>query len=57
MIPRGRLDIGWADLLAAAAACAWPGDRELMQRQVEALWSPSPDALACLSVRSGLTCC
>ena len=38
-------------------ACAWPDDRELMQRQVEALWSPSPDALACLSVRSGLTCC
>jgi dTDP-4-amino-4,6-dideoxygalactose transaminase len=54
MIPRGRLDIGWSDLLAAAAGCAWPGDRELMQRQVEALWSARPDALACLSVRSGL---
>lgn len=54
MIPRGRLDIGWRDLMAAASACAWPGDRELMQRQVEALWSARPDALACLSVRSGL---
>ena len=54
MIPRGRLDIGWSDLLAAAAACARPGDRELMQRQVEALWSARPDAIACLSVRSAL---
>ncbi|HET9316541.1 MAG TPA: DegT/DnrJ/EryC1/StrS family aminotransferase, partial [Vicinamibacteria bacterium] len=54
MIPRGRLDIGWTDLAAAAVACARPGDRDLMQRQVEALWSARPDALVCLSVRSGL---
>jgi dTDP-4-amino-4,6-dideoxygalactose transaminase len=54
MIPRGRLDIGWRDLVAGAAACARPGDREAVQRRVEALWSPQPDALACLSVRSAL---
>ena len=54
MIPRGRLDIGWSDLAAGAVACARPGDREALQRRVEALWSSQPDALACLSVRSGL---
>ena len=54
MIPRGRLDIGWSDLAAGALACARPGDRGPLQRRVEALWSAQPDALACLSVRSGL---
>src|SRR5262245_28770618 len=54
MIPRGRLDIGWSDLAAGALACGRPGDREALQRRVEALWSAQPDALACLSVRSGL---
>lgn len=54
MIPRGRLDIGWPDLLAAAAACARPGNRVALQRRIEALWSSQGDALVCLSVRSGL---
>lgn len=54
MIPRGRLDIGWSDLVAAAVACVRPGERGAVQQRVEALWSSRGDALACLSVRSGL---
>lgn len=53
MIPRNRLDIGWADLLAGGFCCGWPGRRTPMQRRVEALWSPQADSIACLSVRSG----
>ena len=53
MIPRGQIDIGWADLLHGLAACLRQGDREEVERRVEALWSPEGDALVCLSVRSG----
>jgi dTDP-4-amino-4,6-dideoxygalactose transaminase len=54
MIPRGRLDIGWSDLLAGAVLCFSPGGRDAAQRRVEERWSPDGDALACLSIRSGL---
>jgi perosamine synthetase len=54
MIPRGRLDIGWSDLVAGAAYCLRPGRRGALQRRVERLWSDEGDALVCLSVRSGL---
>jgi perosamine synthetase len=54
MIPRGRLDIGWRDLAMAAASCLVPRRRDAVLRRVEDLWSPAGDALACLSVRSGL---
>jgi len=54
MIPRGQLDIGWSDLASAAFGCLAGADREAKQRDLESLWAPEGDALACLSVRSGL---
>jgi perosamine synthetase len=54
MIARGRLDIGWTDLLAGAAWCAAPGSRPALERQVEERWSRQGDAFVCLSIRSGL---
>jgi len=54
MTPRGRLDIGWIDLAYGAASSLRPSSRPALERRVEALWSPAGDALACLSVRSGL---
>jgi dTDP-4-amino-4,6-dideoxygalactose transaminase len=54
MIPRGRIDIGWMDLAAAAVRCLVPASRRAAAARVERLWSPDGDALACLSVRSGL---
>jgi perosamine synthetase len=56
MIPRKRLDIGWADLLCGAWSCIRPGRRDVVQRRVESAWSGRGEegrALACLSVRSG----
>jgi perosamine synthetase len=53
VIPRGKIDIGWSDLLHGLAACLGPANREEEERRVEALWSPRGDALVCLSVRSG----
>jgi perosamine synthetase len=54
MRPRGKLDIGLSDLMYALRASIRPGDRDRKQRQVEATWSSTGDAMACLSVRSGL---
>jgi len=54
MIPRGRIDIGWTDLAMGAASCLVPRRRQDVQRRVEGLWARDEDALACLSVRSGL---
>ena len=54
MIPRGRIDIGWPDLAAGALACAAPGRRADEEARLQSLWSPSGDAVVCLSVRSGL---
>jgi perosamine synthetase len=52
MLPRNKLDIGWSDLLFGISCCLHPGDRAVVQRRVEELWSPDGDAVACLSVRS-----
>ena len=53
MIPRGRLDIPWSDLVAAAASCLTPGAAGALTRRVETLWSDDGDPFVCLSVRSG----
>lgn len=53
MIPRGRLDIGWLDFVAASWFCVRPGSRAGFERSVEDL-SAKSEALVCLSVRSGL---
>ena len=54
MIPRGRLDVGWLDLMSAAIACLTPRRRGAIERRVEARWPGGSCALVCLSVRSGL---
>jgi dTDP-4-amino-4,6-dideoxygalactose transaminase len=54
MIPRGRLDIAWSDLLYGAASCFAPARRDSRESAVEALWSKDGEALVCLSVRTGL---
>ena len=53
MLPRGKIDVGWSDLLFGMGQCLRPRDRDEAQRRVEAAWSCAGDALACLSVRSG----
>jgi dTDP-4-amino-4,6-dideoxygalactose transaminase len=50
---RKRLDIGWSDLAIGVVRTALSPSPEKVQRRVEARWSPSADALACFSVRSG----
>jgi len=53
MIPRNRLDIGWADLLAGIGYCCRPGRCAPLQQQIAARWSSPDDTVVCLSVRSG----
>lgn len=53
MWARVRLKIGWRDLAFALGAAAAGGDRDRLQRELEAFWSPGGDAIACFSVRSG----
>jgi perosamine synthetase len=50
---RKRLDIAWSDLGSALRDCLTCWDRTTLAENVEDLWSPPGDALACLSVRSG----
>jgi dTDP-4-amino-4,6-dideoxygalactose transaminase len=55
MYSRKRFDIGWSDMLAGLAACAGRGDGARAAGRVERWFDGgSGDALACLSVRSGL---
>jgi len=54
MIPRGSPDIGWVNLAAGLRYCLGTAASRDIQRRVEHVWSPYGDALACLSVRSGL---
>jgi dTDP-4-amino-4,6-dideoxygalactose transaminase len=53
MIPRGTPDIGWSDLGFGLLRWLWPARPDVVQAQIEARWSSSGAALACLSVRSG----
>jgi len=50
---RKRPDIDWRDLATGMWRCCLAGDAAEAQQRVEAFWSESGDALACLSVRSG----
>lgn len=45
MWSRLRLDIGWSDLFYGWRAACLSGDREVVQRQLEAEWGAG-DALA-----------
>ncbi|HWB13449.1 MAG TPA: DegT/DnrJ/EryC1/StrS family aminotransferase [Pirellulales bacterium] len=54
MWSRKRIDLGWADLLAAAACSAAPAPGASLAGEIERAWSSAGDALACLSVRSAL---
>jgi perosamine synthetase len=53
MIPRGRLDYGWADLAAGLFYCLTPGSHRRAEARVERV-SVGGEGFACLSVRSGL---
>lgn len=53
MIPRKRLDIAWADLLAGLGYGLTLENRRSMAQRVEYCWSASGHSLVCLSVRSG----
>lgn len=54
MIPRKRIDIGWADLASGVLACVTPGDEKHTAARVESAWHTVRGNLACLSVRSGV---
>jgi len=54
MYARKRLDIGWRDLAHGMRACAFSWDEGPVRERVERWFSPHEDAIACLSVRSGL---
>jgi len=54
MYARKRLDIGWRDLLHGLRACAFEWNEGPVRERVERWFSPRGDAIACLSVRSGL---
>jgi dTDP-4-amino-4,6-dideoxygalactose transaminase len=53
MVPRGRPDIGWRDLLAGLRDCLVPPREEATRARAEAA-AGFGASLACLSVRSGL---
>ena len=54
MYARKRLDIGWRDLVHGLGACVFARDESSARERVERWFSPRGDAVACLSVRSGL---
>jgi len=47
-----RFDLTWSDLGASLAHCLRPAGADEAAAELEHLWSPQGDALACLSVRS-----
>lgn len=51
---RKRLDLGWSDVAFALASCFRQCPRARLAEVVESSWLPPDEALACLSVRSGL---
>jgi len=50
---RKRLDIGFRDFSLGALHALLPASRATLQSRLEEDWSPSADALACFSVRTG----
>lgn len=54
MYARKRLDIGWRDFVHGLRACAFAWNEGALRERVERWFSPRGDAIACLSVRSGL---
>lgn len=58
MYARKRLDVGWKDLLSGLLACAGSFDEKAPRARIERAFSPAgagaSEALATLSVRSGL---
>jgi len=52
MMPRGRIDIGWGDLVYGALSCLRPGRREVAERRVLEAWGAGEGTMVCLSIRS-----
>ena len=52
MWARARFDISQRDIAFGLRACSQPPDAAILERRLEALWSPEGDALVCFSVRS-----
>lgn len=50
---RKSFDLSWTGWACGLAYCCWRAKLEALAAQVEDLWSPKGNALACLSVRSG----
>jgi len=54
MYARKRLDVGWKDLVSGLVACASSLDERAPRERIERAFSSRGEALATLSVRSGL---
>jgi perosamine synthetase len=52
MMPRGRIDIGWGDLVYGALSCVLPGRRDVAERETLASWGAEDGTMVCLSIRS-----
>jgi len=52
MIPRQRLDIGWADIVSGLFYCATPGNREAAHNRIAEFWSSAEDTVVSISERS-----
>jgi len=52
MIPRQRLDIGWADILTGVYYCFTPGNREAAHDRIAESWSSVADTVVSISERS-----
>ncbi len=54
MLAPMQLDIGWRDLAVGALACVYARGVDRRTQEVQSEWASDGDAIACLSVRSGL---
>ncbi|MBT6312138.1 MAG: DegT/DnrJ/EryC1/StrS aminotransferase family protein [Alphaproteobacteria bacterium] len=53
MWARVKLKVDWSDIVYTTISGMRGGDVDVLQRDLEAFWSPKGDAIACFSVRSG----
>lgn len=53
MWARVKLKVDWSDIIYTVISGMRGGDVDVLQRDLEAFWSPKGDAIACFSVRSG----